>query len=114
MPNCSSIAKLLPSLSPNGKPLHHLSADQLIKHAVGLLNTYPWKNWRLIYLWYDGGFDDDEAHRNEIERFMEAIGDDFRFENITYQALFSRLCEFPDVSNSEWADYMRRRYFPDH
>jgi hypothetical protein len=98
-------------LKHNDEPLRYLAADQLIKHAVGLLNTYPWKNWRLIYLWYDSGSGDDKAHQNELERFEEAIGDDFRFENITYQALFSRLCETQDTSTSGWANYMRERYF---
>jgi hypothetical protein len=113
MPHCYDLAKRLPHVAEGDVPLRYLAADQLIKHAVGLLNTYPWKNWRLVYLWYDGGSDDDKAHRNEIVRFTEAISGDFRFENTTYQTIFSRLCEDPDTSKSEWADYMRRRYFPD-
>jgi len=114
MPRCCDLAKRLPHVTEGDAPLRYLAAGQLIKHAVGLLNTYPWKNWRLVYLWYDDGSDVGQAHRDEIERFMEAIGDDFRFENITYQDLFSRLCEDPDTGKSGWADYMRRRYFPNH
>jgi len=113
MPHCYDLAKRLPHVAEGDVPLRYLAAGQLIKHAVGLLNTYPWKNWRLVYLWYDDGSDVGKAHQDEIERFVGAIGDDFRFESITYQNLFSRLCEDPNTRKSEWADYMRRRYFPD-
>jgi hypothetical protein len=113
MPRCCNLAKRLPHVAEGDVPLRYLAAGQLIKHAVGLLNTYPWKNWRLVYLWYDDGSDVGKVHRDEIERFTEAIGDDFRFDSITYQNLFSRLCEDPNTGTSEWADYMRRRYFPD-
>lgn len=113
IPQCHDLARRLPHVTEGGVPLHYLAADQLIKHAVGLLNTYPRKNWRLVYLWYDDGSDIAQVHRDELERFMEAIGDDFRFENVTYQDLFSRLCEDPDTGKSGWAGYMRRRYFPD-
>jgi hypothetical protein len=113
MPRCRELAKRLPHIAEDDVPLRYLAADQLIKHAVGLLNTYPWKNWRLVYLWYDDGSDIAKDHRDEIERFIEGIGDDFRFESITYQDLFSRLCEDLNIGKSEWANYMRRRYFPD-
>jgi hypothetical protein len=113
MSHCYDIARRLPHLEDGDAPLCYLAVDQLIKHAVGLLNTYPWKNWRLVYLWYDDGSDVGQAHRKEIERFTKAIGDDFRFENKTYQDLFSLLCNIPDTGKDGWTDYMRQRYFPD-
>jgi len=113
MPRCRELARNLPHLTGREVPLHYLAADQLIKHAVGMLNTYPQKNWRLVYLWYDDDSDIAQAHREELESFTEVIGGDFRFKNITYQDLFLRLCSDPDIGKSKWADYMRRRYFPD-
>ncbi|MFC1989443.1 hypothetical protein ACFLVW_02610 [Chloroflexota bacterium] len=111
IPRSRDLARRLPYVTEGGVPFHHLAADQLLKHAVGLLNTYPKKNWRLVYLWYDDGSVVAENLRIELERFMEAIGDDFRFEHVTYQGLFSRLCEEQDARKSRWANYMRRRYF---
>jgi hypothetical protein len=113
MPRCFNLAQRLPHVVEGDVPLRFLSAGQLIKHAVGLLNSYPWKNWRLVYLWYDYGSEVGQAHRDEIKRFTEAIGDDFRFESTTYQDVFLRLCKDQDTRKTEWANYMRQRYFPD-
>jgi len=114
MPRCHNLAKRLPHLEAGDVSLRYLGAGQLIKHALGLLNSYPWKNWRLVYLWYESDPDVDQAHRNEIRRFTAAIGDDFRFESTTYQAIFSQLCKDPDIKKNEWANYMRQRYFPEY
>ena len=54
----------------------YLDAPQLLKHMLGLRSEQPEAVVQLIYVWYDTGFDDAKAHREEVERFSDSIAGD--------------------------------------
>jgi hypothetical protein len=92
----------------------YLDAPQLLKHMLGLRSEQPESVVQLIYLWYDTGFDDAKAHREEVERFTDSIaGDVVRFSAISYQELFKSLRDASPDSSPGWAAYLAERYFKD-
>lgn len=88
----------------------HLDGAQLLKHMLGL----AWESENpttLLYLWYDTGLPDAEAHRCEIESFSQAVnGGRVTFRAATYQGAFERLRGSP-VPSARWLEYVGSRYF---
>jgi hypothetical protein len=79
-----------------GKPTCYrwLNAAQLVKHAFGILHTFPERKGTLLYLFWEPS---DAAsnpffaeHRAEIGRFKEAVsGSNLKFEALSYPELWS-------------------------
>jgi Restriction Endonuclease associating with ARP len=88
----------------------HLGAAQLLKHALGLQRAHGPRGYRLLYLWYELDGPEAKQHREEIATFRDAIGNDVRFEALTYQDLFEGL-EREAPEHEEYLDYLRDRYF---
>ncbi|MEW6688214.1 MAG: hypothetical protein AB1452_03875 [Pseudomonadota bacterium] len=88
----------------------HLDVPQLLKHLLGLAND-PARPDSLIYLWFDTGQRDADAHRREIERFTREVANDFiTFRPTTYQDTFRALTESEEPVEG-WHGYMDQRYF---
>jgi hypothetical protein len=95
---------------------HYLDASQLLKHLLGLRSDTSPGEVELLYLWYDTGLDDALAHREEIERFTDAVKEDsledaLQFRSMTYQEVFAALVLSEAELPSGWTTYMSRRYF---
>lgn len=85
-----------------------LKADQLIKHAFGLITCYPHRPVTLLYLYWEPlnavEYSLFGEHRDEIAAFAERIpGSDLIFESMTYNELWSSWGE----TVSEWLDKHR-------
>jgi hypothetical protein len=90
----------------------YLDVPQLLKHLLGLRSDTSLGEVELLYLWYDTGLDDAFAHRAEITRFEDAIGEDnLRFRAMTYQELFESLKPADAELPPGWATYLSERYF---
>jgi hypothetical protein len=88
----------------------HLDVPQLVKHMLGLACD-PASPSTLIYLWFDTGEPDAQAHRREIERFAVKVADDsVAFKSNTYQEIFAALNETEEPAPG-WHRYMKKRYF---
>jgi hypothetical protein len=95
---------------------NYLDAPQLLKHLLGLRTDTSPGEVDLLYLWYDTGLDDASAHSEEIGQFADAVKEDnprdaVQFRSMTYQELFAALVVSEAELPSEWATYMKRRYF---
>lgn len=103
----------------------HLDAAQLLKHMLGLANfrgtgdPMCYKNWTLLYLWFNPGGPEADRHEDEIEKFTKAVrradgkvGDHGEFRTMTYQELFEKLSRKLDDSHEEYREYLAQRYFP--
>jgi len=107
----------LPSAQALAERLHagqltftYLDAGQLLKHCLGLAATGA--NWNLIYLWYDPGGREAEAHAGEVATFVAALAQDARhFSAVTYQDLFARLEPLLSLDDEGYRTYLAERYF---
>ncbi|MEA2024796.1 MAG: hypothetical protein U9N79_10990 [Actinomycetota bacterium] len=104
------VEQLATAIADGSAQFEHLGAGQLIKHALGLKNAFGPKGFRLLYLWYDWPGEISEAHKVEIGRFTEIVGDDFDFASLTYQELFEELGEIPEPRPG-YLTYLEDRYF---
>lgn len=91
-------------------PFQYLDAPQLLKHIVGLRNSYGEGNFVLAYLWYDTYTGESEKHVAEIDDFANAICSDVEFKQVTYQEVFDRIGNKEDGEKS-YLTYMLSRYF---
>lgn len=89
---------------------HYLDVAQLLKHMLGLASEGT-ESATLVYLWFDTGLPDAEAHKTEVARFAEEVrGDRVAFVARTYQEVFAALRAAPDSPHG-WHAYMGNRYF---
>ena len=130
--------KLAKKISPDNDIFRYLDAAQLIKHTLGLKNTYCVQEKKeeelnctpsnekeirtlkitskphefyLIYLWYDVPGEDGFRHRKEIEQFAEiAEADGINFKHITYQEVIVALAKNAYEGNKAYCDYLTDRY----
>ena len=84
---------------------------QLFKHALGLANILG-QSFRLVYLYYDYTGERAQQHKREVQRFTEAVRDDFIFQPLAYQTAYQRLATFEETDHG-YLDYLGDRYFPD-
>lgn len=92
---------------------HYLDAAQLLKHMLGLACESE-ESATLLYLWYDTGLDDAQAHRTEVVMFAEQVhGDRVGFRSCTYQEAFAALPAGAETV-AGWREYMAARYFSPH
>lgn len=103
-------AQDLAESAKSGTSFERLGVGQLLKHLLGLAHSTKQKP-RLGYLWYDAGCDEAREHREELERFISAIGDEAEIIPLTYQELFAQLQRF-DEPIPGYLAYLRERYFP--
>jgi len=88
----------------------YLDVPQLLKHLLGLASDQR-KPGTLVYLWFDTGKPDADAHHQEIERFKaEVANDPVIFRTATYQEVFRAIGESEEPVVG-WHSYMDRRYF---
>lgn len=107
----STLRELAQGISTKGKRFKYLDAAQLIKHILGLRNSYG-SEFELMYLWYDVESAEGKKHCEEANEFMEITKrDKVRFRHITYQEVFSRLKSNCGNSHKEYSDYLTERYF---
>lgn len=106
LPACQKIAE---ALRGGDTVYHHLDAQQLLKHALGLANIVG-ERYALWYVWYDVGGEDGERHRREIKDFSECIDPSLGFRATSYQALIERLGEKCGPEHSEYLAYLQSRY----
>jgi hypothetical protein len=102
--------RLAVAIADGSTQFNHLGAAQLIKHALGLKNEYGPDGFRLLYLWYEWPGETADAHRLEIGRFIESVGDEFDVVALTYQELFEGLRKMPDPRPG-YLSYLGDRYF---
>ncbi len=135
LPNLYKLAK---KISPGNDMFRYLDAAQLIKHILGLRNTYCMQKdkedgqdcalsnakevrslkttskpheFYLVYLWYDVPGEDGFRHRKEIEQFAEiAEADGINFKHITYQEVIAALTKNAYEENKAYCDYLTDRY----
>ena len=88
----------------------YLSANQLLKHILGLWNT-DGAGFELIYLWYEvPGTSDSDRHKAEVEIFKGRIGNEVNFRSITYQQLFAAIKAQCGGRHQDYFDRFSRRY----
>ena len=103
----------------------HLDAAQLLKHMLGLANSRGtgepmcYKNWTLLYLWFNPGGPEAEHHEKEIKQFIGEVsrggkvGGGGKIRAMTYQNLFEELSQKLGDLHKEYKNYLIQRYaFP--
>lgn len=89
----------------------HLHSAQLIKHILGLKNSFGKNGFKLLYLWYDVLGREGADHRNEIECFSKiAQADGIHFDSLSYQELIVRLSSEYWEEHSTYIRYLSTRY----
>ena len=75
--------------------------------------------WEILYLWFDSTGKAVEHHRQEIDEFIKAVGNDDgavggggKIRAMTYQKLFGKLSKKLNASHEEYREYFTQRYFP--
>jgi hypothetical protein len=108
LPQCHNLAELINST----EQFTCLDAAQLLKHILGLQKNHREHGFALLYLWYDvKGSEAAENHRQEIEKFRKVVCPEVSLRSMTYQELFT--CLLPFVRGTDYAEYLRSRYFID-
>src|SRR5689334_21764936 len=104
LPKCQVLANSL----RDGSSYQHLDVARLLKHALGLARKTGL--YELYYIYFDWTSPQGEAHKEELARFENAIGDEIRFRTMTYQELFTRLGHSTRSSDEEYMEYLTARY----
>lgn len=107
LPACQVLAR---ELDARHCRFDFLDAGQLLKHALGLA-TQAVNGFNLYYLYYDCPGKRSEAHKEEVRRFSDRVGDELGFKALTYQEVYARLKASAD-SDPEYLRYLGERYFP--
>ena len=94
LPACQALAETLWAEELNGgrQRFEYLDPRQLLKHSLGLV-TQLGSRFNLFYLYYDWPGKKAEAHRREIGVFNELVGEEIRFNALTYQKVFAGLMD---------------------
>ena len=108
LPNCQKMAE---ELNKNPHKYQYLNAPQLLKHALGLANMHSNRS-TLLYLYYDSRDSElSEIHKNEIRDFRKNIKGELNFRALTYQNLFEETRKYSADLDSEYLEYLGKRYF---
>ncbi len=89
----------------------HLDAAQLVKHAFGLAHTFPDRDVRLLYLFWEPAnadeFDVFQLHRDEVVAFSDRVAGGFpSFDWASYPALWA---DWGKTGSNSWvADHVGR------
>lgn len=106
LPACQDLAEALRS---GATIYHHLDAQQLLKHALGLAYTVG-ERYALWYFWYDPGGEEGERHRRDVGAFSVCVDPALGFRAMSYQSLFDRLEEACSGEHAEYLHYVTGRY----
>ena len=107
LPECQRLAE---ELREDPREFKYLDTGQLLKHALGLA-TQCGDDFSLYYLYYDCLGDRSEAHKLEIARFADRVGEEIRFKSLTYQDVYMRI-RASEQAEPEYLNYLGARYFP--
>jgi hypothetical protein len=108
--NLDGCQKLAEDLREGKVRFEQLNATQLLKHMLGLGQCQVF--WKLFCIWYGPPDTITDKHTSELKKFAERTGDnESKFEAITYQEFFSRLCKSATGNHAMWRSYMQNRYF---
>jgi len=88
----------------------HFDAPQMLKHALGLA-THVRESFSLWYIYFECGGRESAVHKAEIKIFADRVGAEIGLKSLTYQQFFSRLEMIRTSINSDYVEYLRRRYF---
>lgn len=101
-------ARLATSIRSGVRRFEYFDAPQMLKHALGLtINT---QSFQLYYIYFENDGAVGVEHRRELDRFMEAIGDDFKFRSLTYSELIAGLRAHAGALHTRYFDYFATRY----
>ena len=92
-----------------------LDAAQLIKHAFGLIRTFPDQTVKLLYLFWEPRNSEDyplfAEHRHEITVFSESVRDSsLAFQVMSYHELWCCWCEMAPSWISAHIENIKARY----
>ena len=107
LPACQQLAE---NLQKGAAQFQHLNAAQLLKQVLGLAQPRVGA-FMLVYLWYALPGAESEAHAADLAAFASAIGTEFQFRPVTFQALFGKMRETLKPEDAPWAAYLSSRYF---
>ena len=109
LPQCQRLAE---ELDKKHIRFEYLDPAQLLKHTLGLA-TQRCDKFSLYYLYYDYTGERQEAHRKEIARFADRVGNEIRFKPLTYQEVFYKL-KVSEQADPGYLNYLGARYFNSH
>jgi hypothetical protein len=109
IPKTKALAESIVQQSGARTDFEYLDVPQLIKHVLGLSCSYGGQ-FSLLYTWYKINSNEAKQHEQELARFSSKINDEISFQTLTYQDLFNRIRQLPDV-DSAYLEYLERRYF---
>jgi len=92
LPACGELAA---ALRRGDMSFRRLDAPQLLKHGLGL--KMSGRSFALAYMWLDSDTAGGTEHREEIDRFSQAVGAELCFRPMSYQQFIAklRLCAGP-------------------
>jgi len=112
LPKCESLAKFIHGENGRKTSFSYLDVPQLLKHILGLKSQPDAKPFKLIYLWYEYPSKESEKHHIEIEKFVNYLGHEVSFSDMTYQELFKALSmSTSQLADKDYLSYLRERYF---
>jgi hypothetical protein len=89
-----NLLKLAKEISPDDNKYFYLHPAQLVKHILGLKETFGKDKFRLLYLWYDTIGPESANHHKEINEFTKITKEDgIHFHSMSYQDLIIRLAK---------------------
>jgi hypothetical protein len=108
LPQADRLARAIRSGAESYQYLH---VPQLLKHGLGLALEAKASGapWVLRYVYYAAAGPVADEHAEEIARFTAAVGEEFGFAAITYQALVQTLAANVAVDR-EYLRYLDDRY----
>jgi hypothetical protein len=101
-------ARLASEIHSSTQRFAYLDVPQLLKHALGLRGAGV-SSWALYYIWYDASGDASRRHADELDRFAQLVGDELRFQALSYQTLVSRLSRQSGIDGA-YLTYLQQRY----
>ena len=105
LPACQTLSQ---ELHAQQHQFEFLDPWQLLKHTLGLA-TSSGSDFSLWYLYYDCLGPRSDAHKREIQNFANRVGEEIRFNALTYQEVYHRLQE-SDQLDPEYLHYLYNRY----
>lgn len=106
LPRCQRLADALQEGQARPRWLH---VAQLLKHALGLARSGA-TEWTLVYLYYEHGGRESQAHLDELARLEDAIAGEVDFMRRSYQELYAALLSEP-AADAGYLRYLGERYF---
>lgn len=110
LPSCENLVRLIRKEETTKTIFSFLDVPQLLKHILGLSAKFGRRGFEFLYLWYDYPSLEAEKHRLEIREFEKYISYEVCFQEMTYQELFRRIRNKPEV-NADYINYLADRYF---